>query len=415
MSASQFQPDSVYNVLKGFSKAKPDEAAKKKIIDELNVLDQNYDIVTKAAVDVGKLNILPGFAEYMKPFDNLMKDLKIVLTLIRLEIGVMRPQTTMPRLPASFVNRTHTCLCPLTILLQAIASSFTKLEVGSSPDKPKAITGLNSVLNGIRSSLETVNGNKIHRPPGIACVIMLHERNMKVTVTSSAPQYPALKGLQRYAVEARTRYINYLKSSMPTELFERVQEAEAASQEILDQNNSLGRTGSKDQLARPAWYKAEVIGGSNMAVTATGQVKPACLLDHLRFIIKRPIEAQRQEDAVGMNARNSNSTQSCAEWLMWVYLLANPDPANPPPPRQPGPITHKKANSDPNSLKKIVPGEGSVTKTTGPPAPLPALGTATGGRGRNPSPPAPGSSSTKSTSTTQKTLPIIKKKPGPST
>ncbi|ROW06903.1 hypothetical protein VMCG_04171 [Cytospora schulzeri] len=338
------------------------------IADEVQKVEKSYEIVGNTAAKLKRLpsKILPEFN--IQEFESLIEDLRVVLYLVRRELvneGWAQPKDPSikiakqeTKLPASFdkVGKRYNCLCPLTVLLQAVASSLSLLEI-----QPRTtalggtVNGLYSILVGMEKDLLEVNRAGASFV-GLASCIMFHEKNSRFTVQSSGPFYMGLTGLKNFARNTRLQYMGTLQNELLEPTLGRIREAETISQKLLEAYN-------KNKSVKPE-HKAETaaasipefnnlsIDGTNLTATANGSYKLACLTDHLRLAITRPAKFETAEDHVILGTRRPMPPKACAEWMMVSYLSASPDPVDPPVPAKPiNPPVHKKAASS-EELKK---------------------------------------------------------------
>ncbi|KAK7702201.1 hypothetical protein SLS64_009779 [Diaporthe eres] len=354
---------------------------------ELIRLENNYAIVSETAEKLKKLpaGVLPQFNTTR--FDGLVRDLRTVLSLVRRELGISGGNTASPNtaLPASFAQGAYNCLCPLTVLLQAVASSLSTLNIQARQEKMGSASPLLSLIKGMEQKLRIPNEGAGDFCVGLANAIMIHEKNSRFTVVGSAPRYKRLKGLQRFATDTRNRHLESLKMTMNNQALGRIRAAEEVSKQISE----AARQG--DNPAEAAFgFEKILIDGTNLTVTSKGEFKPACLTDYLRLTITTPPAATKLEAETNISDRKPNNFKSCAEWLMVCYLFRYPDPTSRPAEGTPT-LGHKKAGSWPKDDK--VAGVSKQQQQQGqqgasaPPSNLPELGTPQAGRGRAASPP----------------------------
>ncbi|KAI3390246.1 hypothetical protein diail_11042, partial [Diaporthe ilicicola] len=379
---SHFQINNIYDRF-----AKDNEKTQNTTVGEVERLENNYAIVRGTAEKIKRLGgtVLPQLNT--TEFDNLMRDLRIVLSLVRRELNLPGPLTAKKEtgVPQKMSDKEYHCLCPLTVLLQAVASSLSTLNIQARTDNMGSASALHSILKGMESQLIKENGDGDFCA-GLAHTFMIHEKNSRFTVLGSAPRYKRLQGLQQFATDTRNRYLLSLQSTLPDGALTRIKEVEAISQGI-----SQAVKDGKDPAELPVWYERLPVDGTNITVTAKGEYKPACLTDYLRFTIATPPAAAKAEAGVKVGERRPQNYKACAEWLMVCYLFSSPDPASPPI-QIPTIGQHKKAGSWPEGQK---PGESSqnqqqqqqgTSNTTARPTNLPPLGTPQGGKGRAASP-----------------------------
>ncbi|KAK7726243.1 hypothetical protein SLS63_007757 [Diaporthe eres] len=376
-----FQLDHIYNLfIKDTAKTLNTTAS------EVTRLENNYAIVSETAEKLKKLpaGVLPQFNTTR--FDGLVRDLRTVLSLVRRELGISGGNTASPNtaLPASFAQGAYNCLCPLTVLLQAVASSLSTLNIQARQEKMGSASPLLSLIKGMEQKLIDENGSGDFCS-GLAHAITIHEKNSRYTVVGSAPRYRRLNGLQRFATDTRNRYLDTLQSTLTAPVMARIREVETVSKDIFQAAN-----GGNPPTHPPVGYERLQIEGTNITVTAKGVYKPACLTDYLRLSISTPPTATKAEAKVPVSERPAQNYKACAEWLMVCYLFNSPDPTSRPAEGTPT-LGHKKAGSWPKDDK--VAGVSKQQQQQGqqgasaPPSNLPELGTPQAGRGRAASPP----------------------------
>lgn len=388
MSRGAFQINYIYNLLTEDTPATINTTA-----SEVDRLERNYTIVSETAHKLKKLpsGVLPGFKTAQ--FDRLVADLRIVLSLVRCELGISDGKTESPNtaleLPASFARGTYNCLCPLTVLLQAVATSLSKLNIEARQENMGSTSSLLSLIKGMEERLIETNGTGDFCA-GLAHAIMIHEKNSQYTVVGSAPRYKRLKGLQWFATDTRNRYLEALKSELPEAALARIREVETVSKDISE----AAKRGNPPTQP-PAGYEKVRIEGTNITVTAKGDYKPACLTDYLRLSISTPPAATKAEAKLPVSARTAQNFKACAEFLMVCFLFRNPDPDRRPSMGKPIP-GHKKADSWPkddnatgaSEQQQQQQGQQGAAGASAAPKNLPQqLGTPQPGRGRAPSPP----------------------------
>lgn len=382
-----FQIENIYNMFD-----KDNKGTQYTTAIELSRLEQNYDIVSETAASLKKLPDLWLPDLDTTKFDCLIRDLRIVLSLVRREMGISGDSTAPPQatLPASFASDTFNCLCPLTVLLQAVASSLSKLNIQVRADNMGSATPFYRLLNQTEQKLIKVNGDGDFCA-GLAHAITIHEKNSRFTIQGSAPRYGRLKGLQWFATDTRNKYLENLKSTLPQAVLDRLQDVEAVSKGI-----SEAAKGGNAPTEPPAGYVKIPLDGTNITVTAKGQYKPACLSDYLRLAIATPPKATEEEARLPVGKRKAQNYKTCAEWPMVCYLFSSPDPTSQPSRGTPKP-GHRKADSWPKDKEagssqqeqqqQQQQAKQGATNAAGRPSKLPPLGTPQGGKGRAPSPP----------------------------
>lgn len=351
---------------------------------ELNRLENNYKIVRDTAESLKKLpeGLLPHFNT--SEFDQLVEDLRVVLSLVRREMGQSGTSTaSADKTLARFTEGKYNCLCPLTVLLQAVASSLSRLNIQAREANMGSASSLHSLLKGMEQKLRVPNEGEGDFCVGLANTIMIHEKNSRFTVVGSAPRYKKLKGLQRFATDTRTRYIESLKMTMNNQALGRVRAAEEVSKRISE----AARQGKPPAEAAFGFEKIP-IDGTNITVTSKGEFKPACLTDYLRLTITTPPGATKLEAETNISDRKPQNFKSCAEWLMVCYLFRYPDPTSRPAEGTPT-LGHKKTGSWPKedkgagaSKQQQNQGQQVASGTSEPLSSLPELGAPKAGRSK---------------------------------
>lgn len=393
---ASYIPEDIYQL--GINEMKNKDQLKA-IDTEAIVVGKHIAIIEQYAIKIGttlsKLKVPLGLENFKSLTSDLQQVLLMIHQLVKLHLDnqddrnqrLTKSRAFVPKLPAIFQKpaaaETVGTLCPLTVFLQAVSNSLTKLKVGHVQGGMGSAQAIIGLLQAMREKLSDVSSGDECR--GLANCIIIHEKNSRFLVFGTAPVYRKLLGLQKFAWATRESYLKNLQRGLPNEVKLKLLEAERFSRQILEAT----RTGEKPTRS-PDWYTQLVIEGNNATVTAKGQYKPACLTDWLRMAIARPQDAQKEENEILVTDRRPQTqTTSCAEWVLINYLFYSPDPANPPQQGTPTAGNHKKSDSWPKNDEKPKP---SVAVATAPP-PLPnTLGQPRTGQGRAPSP--PGNSST---------------------
>ncbi|KAK2601396.1 hypothetical protein N8I77_010850 [Diaporthe amygdali] len=317
------------------------------IQEHMEVAERNFDVILAAAVKVSKV-----FSNFNRitTFDlgsiiNLVQDLRTIFRLLRSRLSrqfpgiIIRRQSAAPgeQIPERIRHNVYTCLCPLTVLLQIVAQCLSDLKVRVPQDVGNNAWGtiqpLYRLLVHMEKSLSTTTGVAEGQPAehiGLALCIMLHERNSRYLVTSTAPRYGALKALDTYARSLRIGYMNRMRASLSEEARKRVQSLETYSESVKSERDATLRAKKQWNGAPTATLTTpETIMGHNAAFRTTGDYMTACLLDHLRFQFGRIETATSAEKAQRPDKRAVSGTTSCAEWELYITLLHSPDPDRP--------------------------------------------------------------------------------------
>ncbi|KAG6362343.1 hypothetical protein INS49_010573 [Diaporthe citri] len=316
------------------------EAQFTQMLDSMDKAEDNFGVLLAAATRMS--SIFANFNQSTR-FDtegvnNLVQDLKKIFALLRLRLRRdygfearpgRRVATPGERLPDRIVQDAYQNLCPLTTLLQSVAQSISDLKVGvqsgSTHNGWGAIDPLRRVLNRMEENLYQVGGEYT----GLAQCIMFHERNSRYIVTSTAPRYKHINGLQIYALGLWHNNILRMRNVLPPQSLERVEKLEDYSENLKKVWVKLPKEGRKWTGAAPP--VVESIMGCNASFGNTGVYMTACLLDHLRFQMTRPEKADKSERNAGN--RDVHGPFSCAEWELYITLLNDPDPDQPYAPR----------------------------------------------------------------------------------
>lgn len=348
MPPKQYQPFN-HEDLVNFKISKPQHVDD--IQKQMIVAENNFTAILQAALKIS--NIFSKFERVttfnLEGITNLVQDLRTVLRLLRSRLyrefpGISRhgqPAAPGDQIPERFRNDVYTCLCPLTVLLQAVAQCLSDLKVAAPSHAGNNAWGtiepLQKLLVNMERSLSTTEAAPKQpegEHTGLAFCIMLHERNSRYLVTSTAPQYGALKGLKDYGSRVRRRYMNRMKEALSDEALLRVQSLETYS-ESVKQERTVSLRVNKTWTGAPSATLAapEAIMGHNGAFRTTGDYMTACLLDHLRFQIGKTANAADIENRMIAAKRGVAGSTSCAEWELYITLLHSPDPQAPHAPQ----------------------------------------------------------------------------------
>ncbi|KAM7189194.1 hypothetical protein V8F33_010196 [Rhypophila sp. PSN 637] len=230
---------------------------------EMKTAEDNFSSIQRAAGAVG--SILNSIYETKPRFqtsnlDSLIHDLSTIYSFIRYQIvqqyptqahshpGFLKsrrlasPSSRWPNLEA------HSCLCPLTVFLQAVAQSLTNLSMDiaidansvNTPAKPPREWGnirplwdilvdntapeLKKTLTDLRLTELMIprtnpNGTITRDPliPGVTKCLMLQEEHGTYFVTSSAVRYDRLVGLQELGRATKRNYIDRMRRNFSPE------------------------------------------------------------------------------------------------------------------------------------------------------------------------------------------------------
>lgn len=315
------------------------------IQQHMEVAEHNFTTILQAAVKISRIfsNFQRVTAFDLEIITNLVQDLRTIFRLLRSRLRrefpdvAVRGQQAAPgdQIPDRIRRDVYTCLCPLTMLLRAVAQCFSDLKVAAPSNAGNNAWGTIEPLHRLLSQMER-NMVRTRRDDseapgahiGLAMCIMLHERNSRYLVTSTSPRYGALKALDSYGRGLRIAHLERMKAALPDEAQDRVQTLERYSENVAKSERE--KTTKPDQ---PSLDAPEAIMGHNAAFRTTGAYMTACLLDHLRFQIGKTAHATQLEKAKRYEERDVHGTTSCAEWELYITLLHNPDPKGPHAPQ----------------------------------------------------------------------------------
>lgn len=327
----------------------------------------------------------------------------ILAELVGVKKGTAPPLQQI-QLPAGFVLNTYDCLCPQTVLLQALAAVLPIIDMKDREEGMGSNGVLYKVLNGMQDSLG--KANPIPRPgdetgfiAGFANCIMLHESNSRHIVIGTVARYKTLKGLQHYATMRRNEWLERLRNDKKVKPADRANlEAAEAISKFMMAENKANRPIDMDSEQIQTFEKIR-IPGSNVTLTPRGKIKYACLTDYVRMDISRPPKAADVEKETKIPSRLVQNFKSCAEWGMACFLAVSPDPE--PPLRLTARSGHQGSRSLPNVLH--TPEKSAASSQNVAIAPITQLPTkmgrpVAGKHGRAPSPPGP---------KTQPTVPLV--------
>ena len=304
--------------------------------------EKNFDVIISTANRIASV-----FAKFEQStsfnitgMTNLVQDLKTIFAILRRRLrrdyGSESPQprrvaALYEELPQRILQDAYQTICPLTMLLQAVAQSISDLNVhvqsGTKNGGWGAIEPLRKILVMMERNLRTTEGDNEHT--GLAACIMFHERNSRYVVTSTAPRYQRIAGLQAYAYVLRHNHLNSMRNVLPPQSLARVEQLESYCENLKAVWDKLPKQGRTWTGGPPP--VVESVMGCNASFATSGFYMTACLMDHLRFQMSRPELAQEME----RNERNRNvhGPFSCAEWELYITLLSDPDPDEPYAPR----------------------------------------------------------------------------------
>lgn len=335
----------------------PEEEGIPLTANEIDQAEHNISVVLETAARTSE--VLSKWTKFnIAPLLDLARDLKSVLALVRREMN-QRPgcrnyngskpaaekrERIPKRLRPKDTGRCgHDCLCPLTKFLQLVADALSDLNLRFRPSDRvwENITPLWGLLNRMQALFQrpTFKPRKVKNPeddqeldlcPGIATVIMFHERHGRFVVTGTAPRFVRLTGLQKHAFAIREAYIREMEHGLPENEVERIRA-------LIQFSEGVKQASKAARMARP--HREPNIGpvpggrgtiaGCNASFGNTGRYRRACLMDFFRFDISRPNAAQVGEERLSVIQRLAFEPRSCAEWELYVTILHRPDPAEP--------------------------------------------------------------------------------------
>lgn len=334
--------------------------------DETDQAEHNFKIILETAEETSQ--ILSRWTTFdLTSLRALVRDLSSLLALVRREMnqksscrnyggpnpvaqkGENIPERLRPKAigPGGLHTCEYQCLCPLTKFLQLIADALSDLNLrftSSGRHQWDKITPLWRVLNKMQSRFKrpirkpkgmssTRNDQQVDLCPGVATVIMFHERHGRFAVTGTAPRYVRLTGLQKHAFKMREDFILGMERSLPTEEVERIRTLIQYSEGIKVESNAARRERpQREPKVGLAPGGPGIIAGCNASFGNNAGYRPACLMDWFRFDICRPNAAQVGEDRLSVIGRLAFEPRSCAEWELYVTIQYKPDPSQPRPP-----------------------------------------------------------------------------------
>ncbi|POS75262.1 hypothetical protein DHEL01_v206350 [Diaporthe helianthi] len=317
----------------------------------METAESNFTAVLQAATKISK--VFSSFERVtrfnLESISNLVQDLRTIFCLLRSRLDVefhgigVSGQLARPgdQIPDRIRRNDYTCLCPLTVLLQAVAQCLSDLKVAGPSDAGNNAWGtirpLHRLLVHMEKSLsatDNVDKGLQGEHIGLAVCIMLHERNSRYLVTSTSPRYGALKALDTYARGLRIAHMNKMREALSKEAQHRVEALERYSENVKSEREATLKTKQPWNGAPSATLATpEAIMGHNATFRTTGEYMTACLLDHLRFQIARTANGILVEEPQRLEDRDVYGTTSCAEWELYITLLHSPDPSEPHAPQ----------------------------------------------------------------------------------
>lgn len=314
---------------------------------ELTKAENNFNVVLQTANCVKNLRLLPGFNDEI--IQHLVEDLEAVFALIRREMyrrtdgygysGSEVVATEGSKTPMRLQQNYYTTLCPLALLLKAVAASLTRLQVKVHSNEWGTIKPLRRLLLQMGPKLESsapikknnANAKDTGCYPGLATCLLLHEHNSRFTVHSSVPRYYRLTGMRSYSSTIRSEGVTEMRRQCSFQDLQRVKAIEEYSSNILAAYNEA-KSGNMewDTSAIPRIF--ESIDGCTATFKTKGGYLRACVLDKLRFEMAMPDGAKDTERRINVMDRGGNRIQSCAEWEFFVAIMNDPDPESAPTP-----------------------------------------------------------------------------------
>jgi hypothetical protein len=158
---------------------------------------------------------------------------------------------------------------------------------------------------------------------------MLHEEHSNFTVSATAPSYVLLRGLNTLGRMVRKTRLQSLWEHCSAETRVRIQKMEDLSNQMITvykENGDRDDAMPEDHPFRDTRNQVDV-SGFGASVNTDGGYKLACILDYWRFRMTRPAALDSLAVATLIQygkSRRAWSATSCAEWELWVTLLASP-------------------------------------------------------------------------------------------
>lgn len=331
-----------------------DTANPRYALEVIDTAEDNFNSILATANKVQQVfSQLRGSGFQVAPIQGLVSDLQTIFAFIRRGIflqdaGLNRSNRRAAPLNDKFPKHirldSYTCLCPLTTLLREISSALSRLQIinhrqngwGSITPLRSILVSLGRVLTDAEVPIGTTT-KTMSFWPGVAQCILFHEQNSEYTVYSSAVRYHHLPGLSHFGKQVRLNHIRKMRNQCPPEVQLRIQDFEERSTDVYHHFDAItprdGAWGDwQDPFQPPRGSKARV-DGNGATFDSKGRYKPACKVDHLRFDMNKPTEAQKREDRL---TRKKNShrpafeADSCAEWELFVTKLFSPGAQQPP-------------------------------------------------------------------------------------
>lgn len=328
------------------------------ILEQVTYIQLNIQVAEQNAIAVLQAahRIAPIFAKFdrvttfdLQSISNLVQDLRTIFRLLRTRLSRQFPQSPVrgplagpgDQIPDRIRQNVYTCLCPLTVLLQAVAQCLSDLKVhapsNAGPDAWGTIQPLHRFLVNMERSLTSTRDIDPSLPRdfiGLAFCIMLHEKNSRYLVTSTAPSFGGLKGLDAYGRRLRIMHMSRMRQALSEEARGRVEGLQTYSENVkMERDAAFTAKQPWSGVPSAKLETPEPLLGHNAAFRTTGQFMTACLLDHLRFQIGKSEHAADLERSKGPEERGVSGTTSCAEWELYITLLYNPDPRQPHAPQ----------------------------------------------------------------------------------
>ncbi|EFX05081.1 hypothetical protein CMQ_5343 [Grosmannia clavigera kw1407] len=292
--------------------------------EELAASEHNVDAVLMVALRFPGVNITA--------LQEVVGDLKQVYGLTRRKMERIRANEAAADKedepsPPAIASRKYTCLCPLTLLLRAIADIWnteTPCTVSSQSSPWGDLKRPHDILVELKDSLRKCDGKMWY--PGLANCLLFHADRGSYTVVASAARYKNLRGLRKYALDVKRQAATGLLQQCSPESRARIGRIQSASLDLYahfqkqkqDMDDSwMAWKNPFDNPDNCLW-----LGGVAATFSTIGEYKTSCLLDYYRMRVQRPPAAQLAEDSLSVEDRKTYPIESCAEYEMLVTFAA---------------------------------------------------------------------------------------------
>lgn len=185
-----------------------------------------------------------------------------------------------PRKQQENQHKPYSCLCPLTVLMQLICRSLSRLNINPPNGGWGTIQPLQRLLVEMQHRLRSADpGKRTDIFIGLGTVLRFHERHGRFLTTATAPHYTRLTGLRNYAIYVRDRYILSMRSRFPPKVLQQVTAIKQFSKDVKIGFQAIRRWGERRDPVVPGVAPQRPVSGTNGTFGTPGSNRICSLSD----------------------------------------------------------------------------------------------------------------------------------------